>query len=186
MKIKIIPLILLTVGLVFSCKKETKKESNVNSEKKEITKDSITTEKKYGDLKVLNFEELKPYLTKEDNKTHVVNFWATWCKPCVEELPAFEKIHRENKANNVEVLLVSLDFPNEIESHLIPFIKNNGLEPEVIMLDDPDQNKWINGVDKSWSGAIPATIIYNKNKRAFFERSFTYDELTKELQQFIN
>ncbi len=165
---------------LFSCKKEKKVEAQEEKKVKKII--SQNTEA----VKVLNFDELKPYLEKNDDKTHVVNFWATWCKPCVEELPAFEKIYEENKTKQVEVLLVSLDFPNEIESQLLPFIKNNKLEPEVIVLDDPDQNKWINGIDKSWSGAIPATIIYNKNKRSFYERSFNYNELNQELQKFIN
>lgn len=137
-------------------------------------------------MEVLNYDQLAPMLQKNDDKTYVVNFWATWCKPCVEELPAFEKLHETYKDKNVEVILVSLDFPNQIESELIPFIKDRNLQPKVIVLDDPNQNKWINGVDKSWSGSIPATLIYNKNKRSFFEQSFSYELLTKELQQFIN
>lgn len=186
MKIKAITLFLLVLGLMHSCKNSSKKETNLDSSKNEVVITTKAVDKQYNNLKVLSFDELKPYLEKKDDKIHVVNFWATWCKPCVEELPAFEKVHRESTTNNVEVLLVSLDFPNEIESHLIPFIKNNGLEPEVVVLDDPNQNKWINGVDKSWSGAIPATIIYSKDKRAFFEKSFSYDELNTELQKFIN
>ncbi|MFY7670168.1 TlpA disulfide reductase family protein [Tenacibaculum sp. MEBiC06402] len=186
MKIKTIILFFLTLGLIYSCKENTKKEIELDSKKKEVVLTTKAVKKTYEDLKVLNFDELKPYLEKKDDKIHVVNFWATWCKPCVEELPAVERIYRERASNNVEVLLVSLDFPNEIESQLIPFIKNNGLEPEVVVLDDPNQNKWINGVDKSWSGAIPATIIYSKNKRSFFEKSFSYDELNTELQKFIN
>ncbi|WP_243643638.1 TlpA disulfide reductase family protein [Tenacibaculum sp. M341] len=137
-------------------------------------------------MEVLNYDQLAPMLQKDDGKTYVINFWATWCKPCVEELPAFEKLHETYKDKNVEVILVSLDFPNQIESELIPFIKDRNLQPKVIVLDDPNQNKWINGIDKSWSGSIPATLIYNKNKRSFFEQSFSYELLTKELQQFIN
>ncbi|CAL2082091.1 TlpA disulfide reductase family protein [Tenacibaculum sp. 190524A05c] len=184
MKLKLIPLTLLLLSSLVSCKQEANKEEQQTPVKKE-TKVQTDLKKDLG-LKVLNFDELKPFIEKNDDKTHVVNFWATWCKPCVEELPAFEKIHEENKDKNVEVLLVSLDFPNEIESHLIPFIMEHKLAPEVIVLDDPDQNKWINGVDKSWSGALPATIIYNKNKRSFYEQSFSYDALNQELQKFIN
>ncbi|AUC17003.1 thioredoxin [Tenacibaculum sp. SZ-18] len=186
MKFKIITLMTLAASLLHSCK-----EVINNQTKKEVVDKRVEVKvqpkiKMIGDLKVLNFEALKPYLEEQDDKTHVINFWATWCKPCVEELPAFEKLHAENTDNNVEVLLVSLDFPNEIESQLVPFIQDNKLAPEVVVLDDSNQNKWINGVDNSWSGAIPATIIYNKNERGFFERSFTYDELKSELQKFLN
>ncbi|WP_299682738.1 TlpA disulfide reductase family protein [uncultured Tenacibaculum sp.] len=139
-----------------------------------------------GAIRILNYDQLKPLLEKEDDKVHVVNFWATWCKPCVEELPAFEKLNEEYKNKNVELLLVSLDFPNQIESELLPFIKEHQLKPEVVVLDDPDQDKWINGISTEWSGAIPATIIYKNDKRAFYEQSFNYDLLNKELQQFLN
>ena len=100
--------------------------------------------------------------------------------------PFFEKLNTDYKDKNVEVLLVSLDFPNKIEKELIPFIKQNKIQSKVIVLDDPDQNKWINAIDKSWSGALPATIIYNQNKRAFYEQSFDEESLLKEVQKFIN
>lgn len=137
-------------------------------------------------LAIYDYKGLKPLLEKSDNKTYVVNFWATWCKPCVKELPAFEKLNKEYSAKNVEVILVSLDFSSQIESALKPFIKKENLQSKVVVLDDADQNTWIPQISKKWSGAIPATLIYNKNKRAFFERSFTYEELQNELENFIN
>lgn len=138
------------------------------------------------ELKVLNFEELQSYLnSKEAKKTYVVNFWATWCAPCVKELPYFEQLNANYSNADVEVILVSLDFPKHIDSKLKPFLKKNALNSEVILLDDIDSNTWIPKVDKNWSGAIPATIIYNKSRRQFYERSFNYEELETELQQFI-
>lgn len=178
MKVKYILIAVLSIFIV-SCKQGATKEKTAKEE-------SAALPKQEGTIKVFNFDQLEPLLHKKDNKTYVINFWATWCKPCVEELPAFEKLYEEIDSEKVEVLLVSLDFPNQIESELIPFIKNRKLAPEVVVLDDPNQNKWINGVDKSWTGAIPATLIYNKSKRAFFEQSFDYATLTNELQKFIN
>ena len=87
---------------------------------------------------------------------------------------------------NVEVLLVSLDFPFNYDKKLKPFIKENKLQSKVVALDDPDMNSWMSKVDEEWSGAIPITIIFNKNKRQFYERSFTYNELENELKQFLN
>ncbi|MEH6537653.1 MAG: redoxin domain-containing protein [Psychroserpens sp.] len=138
------------------------------------------------DLKVFNFEELQAYLaSKDNNKTYVVNFWATWCAPCVKELPYFEQLNANYSNKKVEVILVSLDFPKHIETKLKPFLKKKGLQSEVLLLDDVDSNAWIPKVNKDWSGAIPATIIYNKDKTTFYERSFTYKELETELKQFI-
>ena len=129
----------------------------------------------------LSYNELKPLLHKEGNKTYVVNFWATWCAPCIKELPYFEAI---NQKENVEVLLVSLDFPKHKESRLLPFIKKNQLQSNVVLLDDSNENLWINAIDSTWSGAIPATLIYNQNKRMFYEQSFTEDELNQIINTF--
>ena len=136
-------------------------------------------------VKTYNYDSLAPLLNKKGDKTYIVNFWATWCKPCVDELPAFEKINENFKDKNVEVLLVSLDFPNQVESQLLPFIKERNIKSEVVLFDDPNQNVWINKIDSTWTGALPATIIYTKDKRAFYEQSFDYDLLLKELQTFI-
>lgn len=165
-------------GLLFllvSCKEETK---NMKIDKSKVP----TTEVK---VKSYNYEELETLLTKKDTKTYVVNFWATWCKPCVKELPYFEKLNVEYKKKDIEVILVSLDFPNQIDSRLIPFIKKKKLQSKIVLMADPDQDTWIPKINKDWSGAIPATLIYNRNKRAFYEKSFHYKELEKELLKFL-
>lgn len=136
-------------------------------------------------VKSFNFASFEPYLKQQDNTTYIINFWATWCTPCIKELPYFEKINADYKDRNVKVVLVSMDLPRQAESRLIPFIKKKGLASEVILLDDPDANAWIEKVDPSWSGAIPATLIYNKTTRKFYERSFTYEELETELKHLI-
>ena len=133
--------------------------------------------------RVLSFDDFEPHLHFSDDTTYLVNFWASWCTPCVDELPAFEKIGMEYEESNVKVLLVSLDFPNQLESRLLPFIKEHGITSEVLVLNDPDGNKWIDKVDPQWSGAIPATLIYNKRSRDFHEGSYTYKELKSIVEQ---
>lgn len=136
-------------------------------------------------LEVYDFKGLEPLLNKKDAKTYVVNFWATWCKPCIKELPYFETINQNYKDKNVQVILVSLDFPNQYENKLLPYIEEHGLKSKVVALDDTDMNSWIPKVDENWGGAIPATIIYNNSMRQFYEGSFTYDELVTEVRKFI-
>lgn len=131
------------------------------------------------EIRITDFNGLKPLLDKRNDTTYVVNFWATWCSPCVKELPAFERVHIEYGNQAVSVKLVSLDFRKQLESRLIPFIQKYNLQPEVILLDDPDSNAWIDKVSPEWSGALPATLIYNRNFRAFYERGFTYEELAE-------
>lgn len=166
---------ILTIILI-SCKSEVKQNANQNTEEKLDTISQVVAVK---------YDGLEKYLNKTDDKTYVINFWATWCKPCVEELPAFEKLYATYKNNNVEVILVSLDFPNQINNRVIPFINKNNIKSEVILMADPDQNTWIPKVDENWSGAIPATLIYNKNTRKFYEQSFTFETLEKELLTII-
>ena len=172
---------MLLFGFLFfltSCKNEVKKEI-VTALKKEVT--STTTS-----VKTYDYNQLKPLLEKKDDKTYVINFWATWCAPCVKELPYFEKINKEYADKNVAVLLVSLDFPKQVEKKLIPFINRKKLQSEVVLLDDVNEDVWIKAIDESWSGALPATIIYTKNKRKFYEQSFDYETLENELKTFLN
>ena len=82
-------------------------------------------------VKSYSYKELKPMLERQDGKTYVINFWATWCAPCVKELPAFEKLNKEYAAKNVEVILVSLDFPKQVEKRLLPFINKKNLQSKV-------------------------------------------------------
>lgn len=137
-------------------------------------------------LEVYDFEGIQKFLNKRDDKIYVVNFWATWCIPCVKELPYFEKLNKEFKDKNVEVLLISLDFPNQYNSKLKPFLKKRNIESKVIALNDTDMNTWIPKVNENWSGSIPATLIYNKNTRDFYEKSFTYEELENKVKSLLN
>ena len=134
------------------------------------------------DMASLNYSGVKPLLHKqEQDKIYVVNFWATWCAPCIKELPYFEAL---NQQEDVVVLLVSLDFPRHKESRLLPFIKKNNVQSTVVLLDDANENYWINDIDSQWSGAIPATLIYTTKKRAFYEQSFTKEELFALVESF--
>ena len=129
----------------------------------------------------LSYTELKPLINQSDDKIYVVNFWATWCAPCIKELPYFEDL---NLREDVEVLLVSLDFPKHKESRLLPFIKKNKLQSKVVLLDDADENYWINDINSDWSGALPATLIYTQKQRGFYEQSFTAPKLDELLKLF--
>lgn len=125
----------------------------------------------------LSFAELEPIFQKENDTTYVINFWATWCKPCVKELPYFENVNASPSGEKIKVILVSLDFPEKLESHVLPFMKAKNIQSEVILLADDNANEWIPRVDSTWSGAIPATVIYKQNKRVFIEGSMTQEDL---------
>jgi thiol-disulfide isomerase/thioredoxin len=123
-------------------------------------------------FKVVSFEELEVYFNKQNDTLYVINFWATWCKPCLEELPYFEAFHEKYTHDKVKVLLVSVDFKSQIESRVKPFLERKQLKSEVWLLDAGNPNIWIEKVDESWSGAIPATLFLKGDKRKFEEKEF--------------
>ena len=175
----------LLLLLTISCKNDNTDSELVESKSQLEITESPAVDVSYIDLKIYDYDGLEPLISKKDDKVHVVNFWATWCAPCVKELPYFEKINEAYKDKGVEVLLVSLDFPKNYDSKLKPFIKKYDLQSEVVAFDDTDQNRWIPAINEDWSGALPATIIYSGGKRQFYEQSFTQEELETELKQFL-
>ncbi len=128
-------------------------------------------------VEMIDFDSLQPRLQMENDTIYVVNFWATWCAPCVREIPAFEQLYANYKDQNLKVLLVSLDFPNHLESRVMPFLEEHQVKSEVVLLDETNPNRWIPLVDESWTGAIPATIIYSRSFREFYQQEFKYEEL---------
>lgn len=140
----------------------------------------------YSQIPAMTFEEFEPILSTNSDSVYVVNFWATWCTPCVKELPAFEKLNDLYSDEKVKVLLVSLDNPVHMDSRIIPFINKHDLKSEIILLDDPRSNQWIPRIDDSWSGSIPATVIFTKNTRSFYEQVFTYNELEDIVKSKLN
>ena len=111
-----------------------------------------------------------------------MNFWATWCVPCINELPGFNKVAAKYANTKLKIIMVSLDMPKHLESRLKPAITKYNIKSEVVLLDDPDFNTWINKVDPTWSGGIPATLIYSKKSRSFYEKGFEFEELDKIIQ----
>lgn len=178
-------LLLLTV-VVFSGCNETEKETKTSKEQETTAaKTETSAEAKELPVPVYKFDEFEPLLNKDDGTTYVVNFWATWCKPCIKELPYFETAAEKYADQNVKVLLVSLDFPRLLEKQVIPFIEEHNIKSPVVLLDDTGANEWIPKVNESWSGAIPATVIYKGSERKFYERSFTLEDLEKEINNFL-
>jgi thiol-disulfide isomerase/thioredoxin len=140
------------------------------------------------EVKVVKIDELISLLEKDNDSLLVVNFWATWCKPCVKELPCFYDLNREQKTSAVRVLLVSLDFKRNLNSTLIPFLNKRGDGPQTWLLDETDYDSWINRIDQKWSGSIPATIFINNRKgiRKFHEGELDCKTLNEEISKLLN
>lgn len=125
-----------------------------------------------------SFDQFAEVYLQENNtdSIHIINFWATWCKPCVKELPLFDSLTNENYT----VTLVSLDFTSEA---VASYVQRKNVQSEVVLLSDQNTNRWIDLVDPNWSGAIPFTIVKYKDKMLFFEKAYhSLQELKTDIQ----
>ena len=135
-------------------------------------------------VRVVKLPALQALLARPGDTTYVVNFWATWCKPCVEELPGFEQFGAAHRGQNVRVVLVSLDFLSQLNTKVQPFVQRQQLQLPVWLLAESDPNGYINQVEPNWSGALPFTLVFNnaRRQRKAFERPLTRAELEATLQ----
>lgn len=135
-------------------------------------------------VEFIKVPDLEKMLNNTENKLFIVNLWATWCAPCVKELPYFEKVAGRLKNPDVRFILVSLDFPSEVENRLMPFLKKNSITLDVDVMTDTDYNSWIDMIDPGWQGNIPSTLFFNNSKKI---RYFHPGEISEtELQTLIN
>lgn len=137
----------------------------------------------FAQTAVVKFEEIDKLIkSPPSEKIQVINFWATWCAPCVKELPLFENLNTQNP-DEVEVTLVSLDFADHVDK-VNTFIARKNIKSRVLLLDNIDYNTWIDRVDTSWSGAIPATLIINPKTghRKFIGKEIKQGELEEAIK----
>lgn len=138
-------------------------------------------------VKTVKLDTLTSILNNDHDSVYVVNFWATWCKPCIEELPYFEEAHAAFSKQNVRIILVSLDSPSELDRVLLPFVNKKQLKSDVLLLDEQNPNEWIDVIEPKWTGSLPATIIQNNRlkKRMFFEKQLEKEELFTSIQSMM-
>lgn len=167
MRLRIFVLLSCLCGLIAGCNLQEKK----NTESKNIVdpgQSNLATPSSYlGNVPVYDtFTAIEPLFRQRNDTTYVINFWATWCKPCLEELPYLEAFSARHSEDKVKVILVSLDFPNQLNIRLLPFLEKKKLQSKVVVLLDGKYNDWIDKVSPDWTGAIPATYIY-KGEREY-------------------
>ena len=131
----------------------------------------------------IKLKDLQKIMAGTD-KVQVINFWATWCGPCVKELPQFEKLNAENR--EVTVTLVSLDYDLDPDPAKVNrFIARRSLKSSVLFLEERDPNSWIDKIEKDWNGSIPATLLVNgkTGKRKFIEKELKEGDLEKYIEE---
>jgi len=135
---------------------------------------------------VIKLSQLQELIQSKTDHIKVINFWATWCAPCVKEMPLFEKLGQERA--DVKITFVSMDLdldPNP--EKVYKFVARKKLQSQVLILDEKNPNAWIDTVEKNWSGALPATIIINgkTGQRKFVEKELHEGDLEKLIAEIL-
>jgi thiol-disulfide isomerase/thioredoxin len=137
-------------------------------------------------IKKVKIEELAEYINKSDHPL-VVNFWATWCSPCVEELSYFTEEIKKFQQQKAELVLVSLDFTDAYPAKIASFIKKKNYEASFYWLNETNADHFCPQIDLKWTGSIPSTLFINNKTgyRKFFERQLTQPQFTLSMQELV-
>ena len=128
-------------------------------------------------VRLISFSDLEQEISKPSGQLKVINFWATWCKPCIEEMPYFDEIAKQ-QGDVVTLYFVSMDFKEDL-ARVSSFVEKKKPLGRVMLLDDIKYDSWMPKVDSTWSGAIPATLFVDPaGNQYFYEKSFTQNELS--------
>lgn len=132
-----------------------------------------------------NFADVESLFRQTNDTTYVVNFWATWCKPCREEIPFLQQLAREEASKKLQVVLVSLDTEDGAIGRIPAFLTEVAPDIPAIVLTDEDPS-WGKTIDRVWTGSLPTTIIYRGELRYVYRRSFnTYVDVRRALEPLI-
>lgn len=140
------------------------------------------------EVKAINYNELKTIVNQQDDVLYVVNFWATWCKPCIEEIPDFLKVNEAYKDEpKFKMIFISLDHKNLMNTKVRNFVRKSEMNASVYLLNDEKPVlELIPEIDSSWQGTIPSTAFYKNGKKLLFHQgSMTLFELEDLVDDFM-
>ncbi|MBI1342597.1 MAG: redoxin domain-containing protein [Terrimonas sp.] len=124
-------------------------------------------------------------LIRESNHPLIVNFWATFCGPCVEEIPYFQEAVKKYENSGTELLLVSLDLPGFFPDKIRTFARKRNFNASLYWLDETDADYFCPMIDSAWSGVMPATLLIDNKTgyRRFFEEQIPRDTIEAEIRR---
>jgi thiol-disulfide isomerase/thioredoxin len=125
-------------------------------------------------VKKAQIDEIESIIQKSDHPV-IISFWATWCAPCVKEIPYFQETVKKYAAQQVELVLVSLDFKESYPRVISSFIKNRSFDATFYWLNETNADQFCPKIDPKWDGGIPATLFVNNKTgyRKFYDRQLT-------------
>lgn len=122
-------------------------------------------------VRAVNTEEMQALLKRDGTHPLLVNYWATWCDPCRDEFPDLVKIDKDYRGKGLDFIAITLDDFADIKTAVPKFLQTMNATMPVYLLNVADPEPAINIVDREWSGALPATFLYD-NKGNVVYRHF--------------
>jgi thiol-disulfide isomerase/thioredoxin len=138
------------------------------------------------EIKAVKIDELEKIIA-ETKTPLIVNFWATWCIPCIKELPYFLSEYEAHKKDSLQLLLVSFDFKEGYPETIKEFIQKRKITAPVLWLNETNADYFCPKIDSAWSGAIPASLFINPKSgyRKFYEDQLSHEQLKKEIMAIL-
>ena len=138
-------------------------------------------------VKIINTEDLKSIFDEVKGNALFINVWATWCEPCREEFPEIVKL-ANNYKNEIHFIGISVDDSDDLSEKVIPFLESQNASFKNYLLKVKEPENFINMLDKDWSGAVPATFIYDRSgkQREVLIGKQSYDEFETAIKKVIN
>lgn len=138
------------------------------------------------EVQQINFEQLQKKIKANTGKITVVNFWASWCTPCKEEMPYLVKL-KNTYHDKLELLLVAIDDVEIVDSTIRPLLQTTGVDFLSYIKEEGDDESFINSVNPEWSGALPATFIYDANGKQveFLTGERTFEQFETKVKKFL-
>lgn len=172
-----------TIFLTFSCKEKSHAHKSQTDSLSSPASHQNAPKKEALPVTKSDFEKIEKLANLSSDTVYVTNYWATWCPPCVQEIPDFVELQQEYKNKTVKFTFVSVDDANNLESEVIPFVKKNKME-NVYMMPAQELKKF-NSFNPELTQAIPVTIIQKGKNKEGFLGSHSKEFLTKKIEEYL-
>ncbi|WP_170067623.1 TlpA family protein disulfide reductase [Neolewinella xylanilytica] len=117
------------------------------------------------------YSAVAPLFAQRNDTTYLINFWATWCRPCLEELPLLQALAEDHRDQTLQVILVSLDTEVAAIERIPAYLSAKGIDLPAVVLTD-EGAEWKRALDEKWDGSLPTTLIYRQGLRYVYRRPF--------------
>jgi peroxiredoxin len=128
------------------------------------------------ELNLIDPEGLKELVKNDTNKYRLINVWATWCGPCIAELPEFVTMHRMYRQRKFELITVSADEP-DARSAALKVLQKNHVSAKNYLFNSDDRNALFDSIDKKWEGAVPYTVLVAPGGKIVYRNHAEIDPL---------